>query len=80
MRDTLSETSFDLRPKVRRPQTTSSVARRMVGHALGIKINVPSEKDQQERLRIQTARGLLILLLLLYTCFTIVIIDEKRNK
>ncbi len=60
MRDSLSEMTCNLQPKVRRPQTTSTVARRMVGHALGVKINVPSEKDQQERLKIQNARGLCV--------------------
>lgn len=44
---------------VQRPQTTSTVARRMVGHALGIKIGVSPEQNRQERLKLENAKGLL---------------------
>lgn len=50
----------DLKPRSPRPQTTSTVARRMVGHALGIKIDVTPEQKRQERLKIETAKGLSI--------------------
>ena len=40
-----------------RPKTTSTVARRMVGHALGIKINVSPEQRQKEHTQIQLAKG-----------------------
>ena len=49
---------MSVRPQ--RPQTTSSVARRMVGNALGIKINVTPEQRQQERSKLESARGQLL--------------------
>lgn len=46
----------DRNSSIQRPKTTSTVARRMVGHALGIKINVSPEQRQKEHTQIQLAK------------------------
>ena len=56
IRDSLNEVVTPHKPKSR-PPTTSSVARRMVGHALGLKINVSPEQNRLEKQKIENAKG-----------------------
>ena len=41
-----------------RPSTTANVARRMIGHALGVKINVTPEQREKEREELKLAKGI----------------------
>ena len=43
-----------------KPKTTSSVARRMISNALGVRLNVSSEKLKAEREALRKARGMYV--------------------
>jgi len=45
-----------LQPDIRRPATNSSVARRLIGNYLNIRIPVSPEKENRERLQIASER------------------------
>ena len=47
-----------LQPYKARPQTSASVARKMVTGALGIKAQIPKEQRDEERRKLKEARGL----------------------
>lgn len=47
----------NLRPCQEKPKTTSSVARRMISSALGVKIAVSKDKLEEERKAMQRAKG-----------------------
>ena len=55
IRDSLNEVTPHKQKS--RPATTSTVARRMVGHALGIKINVSPEQNRLEKQKIENVKG-----------------------
>jgi hypothetical protein len=45
------------RKETRRPRTTDVVARRLIGHALGIKMTKTSEQKQVDDALLRTTRG-----------------------
>ena len=49
--------SLESSHSLERPSTTANVARRMIGHALGVKINITPEQREREREELKLAKG-----------------------
>lgn len=59
---TQTATTEELRPQGEgeggeRPKTTAMVARRMVSHALGIRVNISPEQKEREMKELKDAKG-----------------------